>query len=67
MIDVLAVNRKRRIAILDTDEIVQFTTLLDGDGDETDDMDHSVFAVGQMADGRWLVVDISAYDNTATH
>ncbi len=67
MSDVAAVNVGQRIAVMDDDTIVHLETLLDADGEETDDAEAARSAVGQLPDGSWLAVDLTQFETAASN
>ena len=60
--EVTAICRRDALAILDTGEIIHFATMLDIDGNETDDTAECVCAVAPLPDGRWVVIDFSEFE-----
>lgn len=56
-------NQQTGIVWLDTDEECLITNLYDAFGEETDDFDEAVSALAPLADGRWLVIDLTQYDS----
>lgn len=56
-----AINREQRLGILDTNEIFSFDTLYDRYGEETDEIDEYGYAVAQLADGKWIVVEFKNF------
>lgn len=65
MVDVFAINVAQRIAVMDDDSVVHLETLLDVDGEETDDTEAARSAVGQLPDGSWLAIDLTQFETTA--
>ncbi|PWJ88361.1 hypothetical protein C8D77_11183 [Mesorhizobium loti] len=66
-VDVAAVNVAQRIAVMDDGATVHLETLLDADGEETDDADEARSAVGQLPDGSWLAVDLTQFETQASN
>lgn len=56
-VDVVAICRSQACAVLDDGTIIHFDQMFDAFGDLTDD----------VADGRWLAIDLSAFSNVARH
>lgn len=65
--EAVAVNRVLGLILLDTDETVEIDTLLDADGDETDDPQAAVAAVAPLPNGRWISVDLAAFESAENH
>lgn len=64
---VVAINRTDATAILDCGTIIHFATMLDLDGNETDDVSECVCAVAPLPDGRWAVIDFSKFETVSVH
>lgn len=62
-VDVASVSRAKRSIILTNGESVHLAKLYDLDGDETEDADFAVSALGKLACGRWVIVDLDSFDN----
>lgn len=60
--EAVAVNVQRGLILLDTNETVEIDTMIDADGDETDDPDLALAALAPLPDGRWIVVDLTAFE-----
>lgn len=59
---VAAVNLRLRIVILDGDEIIPITNMIDCDGEETNDHEECVsFVAGPTPDGGWITDLASSY------
>lgn len=58
---VIAVSVRQRLAVLDDGETFPLVTLLDDEGDATDDPDEAVVVVGQLADARWVTIDMREF------
>lgn len=65
--EVIAINRSEACAILSTGQIVHFATMLDIEGNETDDVSECVCAVAPLPDGRWAVIDFSQFETVSVH
>lgn len=65
--EVVAISRDRHEVVLATGEIVEMTDWYDEDGDETDNPDEALSMVGQMKDGRWLAIEIIAFEPATLH
>lgn len=64
--DVVSINRGKRLALTDDDAVVRFALMLDCNGDETEDVDEALVAIAQHPNGRWLVIDLTAFEATGT-
>lgn len=64
--DVVSINRGKRLALTDDDAVLRFVLMLDRDGDETEDVDEALVAIVQHPNGRWLVIDLTAFEVTGT-
>lgn len=60
--DVEAVSRSRGIAVLNTGERIAVTNWLDFEGDECAADDAVVAVAGPDEQGRWLSIDLSAFE-----
>jgi hypothetical protein len=67
VMQVTAICRRDACAVLDTGEIVHFATMLDIDGNETDDPAECAVAVAPLPDGNWVVIDFSEFETVAVH
>ncbi len=67
MMQITAINRSEACAILDTGQIIHFATMLDIEGNETDDVSECVVAVAPLPCGRWVVIDFSEFERGAVH
>lgn len=65
--EVIAINRSECCAILDTGHIVHFATMLNIEGDETDEVTECVCAVAPLPDGNWAVIDFSQFESVQLH
>jgi hypothetical protein len=64
---VVAINRTDATAILDCGTIIHFATMLDIEGNETDDVSECVCAVAPLPNGDWCVIDFSEFERVAVH
>lgn len=67
MSEVVAINRRLRAALFATGEVVAFSTLIDGDGEETDDFDDARAGVVQAPDGGWCAVKFGEFESAAVN
>jgi len=67
MTEITAVNRTDRLALTDGGEVCPIVTFLDEDGDEVDNPELAVVAIGQLPDKRWFSVDMRAYETVRAH
>lgn len=65
--EVIAISVDRLEAVLSTGEIVEMTDWFDEDGDETENPDEALSMVGRMGDGRWLSIEIIAFEPATLH
>jgi hypothetical protein len=61
-LDAIAVSRLERTIVLNNGTCVPFGILFDGQN-ETHDAVTATAVVAQMADGRWIVVDLTAFED----
>lgn len=64
--NVTAINRRMKIAVTDTYEIVDFDSMFDIEGDETDDPEDCVVAVVHLPDGMWEVIKLGDFEKLGT-
>lgn len=64
---VTAINLSEACAILDTGHIVHFATMLDMEGNETEDVSECVVAVAPLPNGNWVVIDFSEFETVSVH
>lgn len=57
-VTIAMIHLGNRYAALDDGTVFTITNLLDSDGDETDDEDDAVAAVGQLPNGLWVSFDL---------
>ena len=62
-----AISRTRRIAILEDGAVIPLGALIDRDGDETDEAELAVIALAALPDGRWIVIDLAAFEPRLVH
>jgi hypothetical protein len=55
-------SRSNRLAITNRDEVCAISKFLDDLGEETDDPAEAIFAIGELPDGRWFLVDLREYE-----
>lgn len=59
----LAVNRDRRLVLMDNDDVIPITNMIDADGAETDAADEAIgFVAGPTRAGEWLAGLFEAFD-----
>jgi hypothetical protein len=63
----VAVNRSKGFVLLDDGTVVQLDQMFDIFGDETDDAAEAVSATASLPDGRWMAIDLVAFDPIAVH
>lgn len=62
-VTIVAINLGQRIAILDDDTVFPLTNFIDAGGDETDDPDKAVVAVGHLPDDSWVTFEIDGFED----
>jgi len=63
--EAIALNRKQKLIILTDDTVIPFASMLDADGEETDDPRECALAIIQLPNGKWSYVDLSDFDETS--
>lgn len=63
MVEIVSINRSQRLALTDNNDICAIDTFLDEHGDEVDNLDLAVVAIGQLPDSRWFMVDMRDFVN----
>lgn len=63
----VALNRKQRLIILTDDTVIPFATMLDANGEETDDPGECAVAIIQLPNGMWTGVHLSDFDETGVN
>lgn len=58
---ITAINLDQRIALLEDGSTIPLETLLDDEGDETDDIADAVVAVAPLPNGKWVTIAFSAF------
>lgn len=66
-LDVVAVNRKTAHAVLDDDTIVEFVSMYDAFGSETDDFSEAVSAIAELPGGKWIAIDLTCFEQVSVH
>lgn len=64
--DVVAVNRAQRLFVTSEDKIGQITNWVGADGEETDEPDMAVSAVGK-AGGLWFAIRLNCFETVSRH
>lgn len=67
LVDVAAVNVRKRTAMLQDGTMFRLTELLDRDGDNTEDPDQAVAAIGKLPDGSWVAINLGEFVRTPSH
>jgi hypothetical protein len=68
MIDlIVAINRKMRFVVLDSGATLPIQTMINADGDETDDPDECIFAIVPHPCGSWICCDLREYEDVKSH
>lgn len=57
-----AINRRMKIAVTDTDELCDFDTMFDIEGDETNDPDECVVAIVRLPNGLFEVIKLGDFE-----
>lgn len=66
-IDIQSINKAGRLALTNHGEAPRIATYRDSDGDETDDPQAAVVAIGEWPDGRWFSVALTAFEAVRMH
>lgn len=61
MTDVTAINLADRIAVSDSGQLLKITTLIDDEGNETDDPSDAVVLVVMASREEWIVVHVDDF------
>ncbi len=64
---VAAINRRTRLAILDSGAVVPISNMIDIDGYETDNPDECLHAIVQLPCGTWECCDMRDFENVKSH
>lgn len=67
LVNIIAVNRKLRLALDSENNEGRITNLIDSDGDDTDDLEGAVTGVVEWPDGTWSAVDFRDYEFKEPH
>lgn len=62
LVGVVAANFALRLMARDDDVIGDIRSFLDGDGDETDDIEDARVAIVEWRDGTWSPVELEGFD-----
>ncbi len=62
MVSVVHINKAIGYALLDNDTITSFDTLLDENGDVTDNTDDAVFVLVMLPDDTYEIVKLSEFE-----
>lgn len=61
-VSVAAISLSAQQVVLDDGTILEMDTLIDDEGDETDDIELAVVAVVQLTNGKWFVVKFDDFE-----
>lgn len=64
---VVAINRTRRLVLLDSGAVVPIETMIDADGERTNDPDECFCAIVQLPCGRWACCDLREFEDSQSH
>ena len=64
---VIAINRKARLAILDSGAVVEIASMIDLDGNETNDPEQCFCAIVPLPCGRWACCDLGEFEDVSSH
>lgn len=64
--NVKAINRRMKVAVTDTFEIIDFDIMYDIDGCETNDPDDCVVAIVRLPNGLWEVIKLGDFEKLGT-
>lgn len=59
----LAINRTIGTVFLNDGSIVKMQNFVDRFGDDTDDVEEAIKAIAPLPDGKWLVIDLTQFEN----
>jgi len=62
LVNVVALNKSKRLLLLDDDTVVPMVSLCDSDGDEVSDIEDAVYTVFMLPDGKWSYCFFADYD-----
>lgn len=62
--EIVAVDRKAKVALFDDDEVRPFASMYDEFGDETDDGTAAVSAIVKIHETCWLTIDLTAFETS---
>lgn len=65
--EAVAINRSQSLVILENDVVIKFEKMWDAFGEETRDCSEAVSAIYPLSDGRWVALDLTAFDPVASH
>lgn len=66
-LNVRAINKTSRKAVLDNGVLLDIAVMLDCDGDETDDPAEGVVGVCELPSGKWITLDFRDYETGTFH
>ncbi len=61
---VVAINRTKRLALLDSGAVVEIASMIDIDGDKTDDPEECLVAIVQLPNGMWSCCDLREFEDS---
>jgi len=61
---IYAVNLATQTALAESGEILEFDSMYDFEGDETENPDEAKTAILEGKDGRWYVIDLTLFEKT---
>jgi hypothetical protein len=64
---VVAINCERRLAVLNSGAVVSIASMIDIDGNRTDDPDQCFIATVEMPDGSWGSFDMREFGDSCVH
>ena len=60
--DIAAINRAKRIAVLESGETIPITNFFEAGGDECDPSDAVTCVAGPCSNGKWYSIDLKQYE-----
>lgn len=63
--DIAAINRAKRIAVLENGETIPITNFFEAGGDECDPSDAVTCVAGPCSNGKWYSIDLREYERMA--
>lgn len=65
--EVSAFNRRLKVVLFVTGEVIPFASLIDSDGEMTDDMDEAVAGVVEDPAGKWHSLNFADFETVSSN